>query len=92
MVASQTHDVAVLTDEIAKLVVSSANEKEFIGKNEVKGKSTGLSSTQVKVPQVHTKPIVKKPAVPVAKTSHAPSPKIQTITPTKSSNDEWEAF
>jgi len=92
MVASQTHDVAVLTDEIAKLVVSSANEKEFIGKNEVKGKSTGLSSTQVKVPQVHTKPIVKKPAVPVAKTSHATSPKIQTITPTKSSNDEWEAF
>ncbi|MEW6551306.1 MAG: methyl-accepting chemotaxis protein [Campylobacterota bacterium] len=92
MVASQTHDVAVLTDEIAKLVVSSANEKEFIGKNEVKGKSTGLSSTQVKVPQVHTKPIVKKPTVPVAKTSHATSPKIQTITPTKSSNDEWEAF
>ncbi len=92
MVASQTHDVAVLTDEIAKLVVSSANEKEFIGKNEVKGKSTGLSSMQVKVPQVHTKPIVKKPAVHVAKTSHATSLKIQTITPTKSSNDEWEAF
>ena len=37
-VASQTHDVAVLTDEIAKLVVSNANAKEFIGKNEVKAK------------------------------------------------------
>ncbi|PHO08639.1 chemotaxis protein [Malaciobacter canalis] len=36
MVASQTHDVAVLTDEIAKLVVSKADEKEFEGKNEVK--------------------------------------------------------
>mgnify|MGYP001191720210 CR=1 FL=1 len=39
MVASQAHDIAVLTDEIAKLVVSDANKKEFIGKNEVKAKS-----------------------------------------------------
>ncbi|MGE0051863.1 MAG: methyl-accepting chemotaxis protein, partial [Arcobacter sp.] len=38
MVASQTHDVAVITDQIAKLVVSNANEKEFNGKNEVKAK------------------------------------------------------
>ena len=38
-IASQTHDVAVLTDEIAKLVVNNANAKEFIGKNEVKAKN-----------------------------------------------------
>ncbi len=38
-IASQTHDVAVQTDTIAKLVVSSANEKEFIGKNTVKSKT-----------------------------------------------------
>ena len=38
MVASQTHDVAILTDEIAKLVVSSADEKEFKGKYEVKAR------------------------------------------------------
>jgi methyl-accepting chemotaxis protein len=38
-VASQTHDVAVMTDNIAKLIVSSANEKEFIGKNDVKAKN-----------------------------------------------------
>jgi methyl-accepting chemotaxis protein len=37
-IASQTHGVAVQTDEIAKLVVSSADEKEFNGKNNVKGK------------------------------------------------------
>ncbi|MDD2509265.1 MAG: methyl-accepting chemotaxis protein [Aliarcobacter skirrowii] len=36
MIASQTHDVAILTDEIAKLVVKDANDKEFIGKNDVK--------------------------------------------------------
>ena len=38
-VSSQTHGVAVLTDEIAKLVVSNANAKEFIGKDEVKAKN-----------------------------------------------------
>jgi methyl-accepting chemotaxis protein len=37
-IASQTHDVAILTDEIAKLVVSNANAKEFNGKNEVRAK------------------------------------------------------
>ena len=37
-IASQTHDIAVLTDEIAKLVVSNANAKEFEGKSEVKAK------------------------------------------------------
>ena len=45
MVASQTHDVAVLTDEIAKLVVSSADEKEFKGKNEVKAKNIEKKSS-----------------------------------------------
>ena len=34
-VAAQTHDIAVLTDKIAKLVVTNANAKEFKGKNEV---------------------------------------------------------
>ena len=44
MVASQTHYVAVLTDEIAKLVVSSADEKEFKGKNEVKARNVESST------------------------------------------------
>jgi methyl-accepting chemotaxis protein len=43
-VASQTHDVAILTDEIAKLVVSSADTKEFNGKNSVKAKEMNLKS------------------------------------------------
>ena len=43
-VASQTHDVAVLTDEIAKLIVSNADSKEFVGKNEVKAKNINLKS------------------------------------------------
>ena len=34
-VASQTQDVASLTDQIAKLIVDSADSKNFLGKNEV---------------------------------------------------------
>ena len=37
-IATQTHNIANLTDNIAKLIVKNANEKEFIGKNEVKAK------------------------------------------------------
>ncbi len=39
-IASQTHDIAVQTDTIAKLVVSRANEKEFVGKDLLKRKQT----------------------------------------------------
>ncbi|AXX89732.1 chemotaxis protein [Arcobacter suis] len=35
-IATQTKDIAILTDKIAKIVVKDANSKEFIGKNEVK--------------------------------------------------------
>ncbi len=34
-IASQTYDVATKTDEIAKVVVSNANKKEFIGKDNI---------------------------------------------------------
>ena len=38
MIASETNDIAKQTDTIAKLVVASADEKEFVGKNTVKAK------------------------------------------------------
>ncbi|MCK9337888.1 MAG: methyl-accepting chemotaxis protein [Arcobacteraceae bacterium] len=93
MVASQTHDIAVLTDEIAKLIVSSANEKEFIGKNDVKGKPMNQGQSHIKVPQIQSKPITKKPHMQVSKASNTNNSQIQTIKPnTKSSKDEWESF
>ena len=44
-VASQSHDVAVDTDIIAKLIVSNADEKKFIGKNEVKAKNMSSNNS-----------------------------------------------
>ncbi len=40
MVANQTNDIALQTDKIAKLIVSNADEKEFIGKDTVKAKQS----------------------------------------------------
>jgi len=85
MIASQTHDVAVETDTIAKLVVTSANEKEFIGKNEVKAKEMKQQSF-IQSPTIKT--VDKKP---IAKTSSLKAP-IQPIVSSKSDEDEWASF
>ena len=63
-IASQAHDIAVITDNIAKLVVSNADAKEFKGKNEVKAKEINLksnSSYDIKTNQV----VHKKVSTPV---------------------------
>ncbi len=83
-IASQTHDVAVITDEIAKLVVSDANAKEFIGKNEVKAKNINVkanSSYDVKSTQSTHK-----------KTQHKPVKQETKIASNKSDDNEWESF
>jgi methyl-accepting chemotaxis protein len=89
MVASQTHDVAVLTDQIAKLVVSTADEKEFKGKNDVKGQPMEKQTHHMKVPEIKK----KSHTTPVSKASTAKASPVKQITPTKkSSDDEWENF
>ena len=76
-IASQTHDVAVITDEIAKLVVSNANAKEFVGKNEVKAKNVKINSSHTSIQ--NTKKITPRKNE-IVKTS------------SKSNDDEWENF
>ncbi len=66
MVASQTHDVAVLTDQIAKLVVAHADAKQFIGKDSVQAQPINQGNSHVKVPDV------KKSSIPVSQSlSHS---------------------
>ncbi|MDZ7818827.1 MAG: methyl-accepting chemotaxis protein [Aliarcobacter sp.] len=81
-VASQTHDVAVLTDKIAKLVVSNADEKEFKGKNEIKVKSIETNNTK-KVSSIPTA-TPKKVVIPESKPVISSKPKKE--------DDEWESF
>ncbi|MDD2698402.1 MAG: methyl-accepting chemotaxis protein [Arcobacteraceae bacterium] len=96
MIASQTHDVAVQTDTIAKLVVTSANEKEFIGKENVKGKGVTQKSFTSPVKLVESKK-PKNPSItssssskPVAKTT--PTASIKPIVASNNDDDEWASF
>ncbi|MCT7588763.1 methyl-accepting chemotaxis protein [Aliarcobacter butzleri] len=77
MVASQTHDIAIVTDEISKLIVSDADEKEFIGKEKVKAKEIEKKATKsVKQSETKTEKTAK----------NAP------IKSKESANDDWESF
>ena len=83
-VASQTHDVAVVTDQIAKLIVNNANAKEFIGKNEVKAKDLikKIGSQSVKEANQISKKIESK---------EIKEPKVVSQKQT-SDDSEWESF
>ncbi|MFA7086438.1 MAG: methyl-accepting chemotaxis protein [Aliarcobacter sp.] len=84
MIASQSHDIAQSTDEIAKLIVQDANQKEFEGKNEVKAKNAGIKK-EVKEHIIASTP--KK----IIKASKPNINSTKEIT-SSSSNDEWESF
>ena len=84
-VASQTHDVAVVTDEIAKLIVNNADEKEFAGKYEVKGKNLNTKNTiKNNIPHV-----IKKDSTKSLNTNKSTPKKIEA---SKASSEEWESF
>jgi methyl-accepting chemotaxis protein len=59
-VAAQTRDVASITDQIAKLIVNDANEKEFLGKNEVEAKNLDLSKSQSSHKSINVKKVEAK--------------------------------
>ena len=91
-IASQTHNVAVVTDEIAKLVVSNANSKEFTGKGQVKPKDVNLEqNNSYSVEVKHTpKPVLKK-STPTSRVVHTPNHNSKIIT-SNAKDDEWESF
>ena len=86
-IASQAHDVAVQTDQIAKLVVADTNEKEFIGKDSVKAKENLSKNSKVQTPKSTTTKVVTKNKVEKQQTKTSITP-IQS----SSSDDEWASF
>jgi methyl-accepting chemotaxis protein len=95
-IASEVNQIAVQTDQIADVVVQSAEEKEFKGKDTIKAKelaqyvvsSSSNSSvekinTPISKPQVTSKPTVEK------KTT---SSQVLEKVVASSSDDEWESF
>ncbi|QKF60108.1 methyl-accepting chemotaxis protein [Aliarcobacter lanthieri] len=81
MVASQAHDIAILTDDIAKLIVTDVDNKDFIGKNQVKAKEIG---NQVK--------ITKELQTTNNKKLSTPQSSKPTVIKDNSKDEEWESF
>ncbi|WP_418187179.1 methyl-accepting chemotaxis protein [Aliarcobacter lanthieri] len=81
MVASQAHDIAILTDDIAKLIVTDVDNKDFIGKNQVKAKEIGNQAKITKEVQTTNNKKVS--------TSQSSKP---TVIKDNSKDEEWESF
>ncbi|MDD2699325.1 MAG: methyl-accepting chemotaxis protein [Arcobacteraceae bacterium] len=101
-IASETHNVAVTTDRIAKLVVSSANEKEFIGKESVKAEAINTGKVVSSAPVVNMKPKMSA-TVPTKSSSSdsfssksvtktTPSTPIKPVVASNNDDDEWASF
>jgi methyl-accepting chemotaxis protein len=90
-VASQTHDVAVLTDQIAKLVVANADEKEFKGKNEVKAKNVKSAAKAIHNAESHNKIVAPNINKITPKTVKHESNHVVSKPNTKE-DAEWESF
>ena len=78
MIASQTHDVALITDEISKLIVSDADSKEFVGKHDVKAKNVNVGTTNKQIHEVEKKV--------------TPTKKDTKVVSSKTNDNEWESF
>nr|WP_321314359.1 methyl-accepting chemotaxis protein [Halarcobacter sp.] len=76
-VANETNDIAIQTQQIAEIILKSADEKEFIGKDTVQ--ATKLEKVE-KVDSV-VKPEKKKEQV-----------EVKTKIEVDSNSDEWESF
>lgn len=82
-VASQTQEIALATDKIAKMVVDSADEKEFVGKEKLKRRDRTLRKTYTGVERRELEKIIK-PSLSVKNESI--KAKIEE------KDDEWESF
>ncbi len=78
--ATQTLDIAVQTDTIAKEIVSDANAKEFLGKNDVKIIESKKSDIKKSNISLQNKKVQKRDNSKVKVVSH------------NNSDEEWESF
>ncbi|WP_419763750.1 MAG: methyl-accepting chemotaxis protein [Arcobacter sp.] len=99
-ISNTTHSIAVETDEIAKLIVSSADEKDFRGKDTLKAKVTDydVASGTKNVEKFEVKKLSKRnESVPEKKEAsatplEAPVKAQEIKSNSKSNDDEWESF
>ncbi|QNK84256.1 HAMP domain-containing methyl-accepting chemotaxis protein [Arcobacter cryaerophilus gv. pseudocryaerophilus] len=83
-ISTQTNDIAITSDKIAKLIVEDANKKEFHGKNDIVAKSIEQNSKKF-----DNSLQIKKANLNKISTKENSSKVIQSNT---QDSDEWESF
>ena len=83
-ISTQTNDIAITSDKIAKLIVEDANKKEFHGKNDIVAKSIEQNSKKF-----DNSLQIKKANLNKISTKEKSSKVIQSST---QDSDEWESF
>ncbi|PRN00122.1 HAMP domain-containing methyl-accepting chemotaxis protein [Aliarcobacter cryaerophilus] len=83
-ISTQTNDIAITSDKIAKLIVEDANKKEFDGKNDIVAKAIEQNSKKF-----DNSLQIKKANLNKISTKENSSKVIQSST---QDSDEWESF
>ena len=83
-ISTQTNDIAITSDKIAKLIVEDANKKEFHGKNDIVAKAIEQNSKKF-----DNSLQIKKANLNKISTKENSSKVIQSST---QDSDEWESF
>jgi len=96
-IAAQANSIAVQTDNIAKLVVQSADEKEFNGKNHVTAKVENNISNDTKttISKPNPKPVAQEKTKKVDTPTTPKNETVKNIEPVVSNSkedDEWASF
>ncbi len=104
-VATQTNEIAVQTETIAKIILKNANEKKFDGKDDIKAEVLDIGTSVVKPKEQYHAPkktlvsnssIKKEASTKVGKIEKVEkNEKIETPKKTFTANtddDEWESF
>ncbi len=86
-IATQTYDVAIKTDEIAKLIVSDTNEKQFIGKENARAKDISMKNEIDSSLKIEAKTPKKSNESKVVKSVQS-----EPIRAVQNDHDEWESF
>ncbi len=95
IISNTTHSIASQTDEIAKLIVQQADEKEFIGKDSIKSEAVKLNekSSEEILAELRNQTNAKISSKPKqAQTHTAPTSSAKQSFTDTSSDDEWESF
>ncbi|KAB7885860.1 chemotaxis protein [Poseidonibacter ostreae] len=96
-VANQTKEISESTQFIANTIVQNANDKNFIGKDDVKPKKLDIKEIDSSAVILgEKKPLETKVKPKLEKIENVSKPEVnikpQTITSNKKDDDEWESF